>query len=604
MLGGSITFRTDLDNRSTEQKLERLRAKFFKLKDDIQAKKDKQTLLEKSLEDANKKIDTTKKKLQELKELEKTNPSEFASADTQAQIKAMEKEIASLEKQSEKYRDKIKASNDEIALMEENLNATTKIGEELQSKVSFKNFLSLGGIADQIKKKFVEMAKGMFVFATISAIMKNLKQRLDGVLANNTEFKNALASLKGALQSIIAPLITALIPAAIKLTQILSVIASKVAKITSSAFGKTLKEASADAKKLSDNANKATTSFDELNTLSGTDDTNFDIEEIADTQMSFEELKQEVLDFAKTIGSKVIEVIPPIIDKIKGSIQDLTQWLLEKATGLSEPIRTAIVGIANIISGVIDAITGIFNGNMELLFEGVSTIVSGIGNVLSGALDFFGNFINAIIDKLDDLTNGKLTKYFEIIKKYVSETIENLKTILNGVIEFIRGAFAGNWEQAWSGIKEIFRGTFNQILNFAEASMNLIINLLNGLINAINRTLNKIEVPEWATNLTGIKTWSLKIPNVPTLSIPRLAQGGVIPPNKEFLAMLGDNKQETEVVAPLSTMRQAMIEALQSVGYGGSQTAVLEVDGQQFGRVVYKANRKEATRIGTRLVEV
>ena len=53
--------------------------------------------------------------------------------------------------------------------------------------------------------------------------------------------------------------------------------------------------------------------------------------------------------------------------------------------------------------------------------------------------------------------------------------------------------------------------------------------------------------------------------NIP--EIPQLAQGTVVPANYgNFLAMLGDNKRETEIVSPLSTMKKALSEALAESG--------------------------------------
>ena len=81
-----------------------------------------------------------------------------------------------------------------------------------------------------------------------------------------------------------------------------------------------------------------------------------------------------------------------------------------------------------------------------------------------------------------------------------------------------------------------------------------------------------------------------------------LASGTVVPPNNgEFLAMLGDNTRETEIVSPLSTMKQALMEALAESGYGKNETneAIIELDGVQFGRLVYKFGNKENRRIGT-----
>ena len=60
-----------------------------------------------------------------------------------------------------------------------------------------------------------------------------------------------------------------------------------------------------------------------------------------------------------------------------------------------------------------------------------------------------------------------------------------------------------------------------------------------------------------------------------------------MPPNREFMAMLGDNKTETEVVSPLSTLRQAMSEALEASGFGGGNIEVnLVVDGATLARVI------------------
>ena len=90
-----------------------------------------------------------------------------------------------------------------------------------------------------------------------------------------------------------------------------------------------------------------------------------------------------------------------------------------------------------------------------------------------------------------------------------------------------------------------------------------------------------------------------------TYNMPRLATGTVVPPRAgEFAAILGDNKRETEVVSPLSTMKQALKEALAESGGGRDITVVMEVDGRRFGQAVYKANNEERQRVGVRMVTV
>lgn len=88
-------------------------------------------------------------------------------------------------------------------------------------------------------------------------------------------------------------------------------------------------------------------------------------------------------------------------------------------------------------------------------------------------------------------------------------------------------------------------------------------------------------------------------------NMPRLATGTVVPPRAgEFAAILGDNKRETEVVSPLSTIKQALKEALEESGGSRDITVIMEVDGRRFGQAVYKANNEEKQRVGVRMVTV
>lgn len=67
--------------------------------------------------------------------------------------------------------------------------------------------------------------------------------------------------------------------------------------------------------------------------------------------------------------------------------------------------------------------------------------------------------------------------------------------------------------------------------------------------------------------------------------IPALASGAVIPPNRKVLAVLGDQKSGTNVEAPLSTIKQAVMEAL-AQGDREPINVNLVVDGKTLARVV------------------
>ena len=88
--------------------------------------------------------------------------------------------------------------------------------------------------------------------------------------------------------------------------------------------------------------------------------------------------------------------------------------------------------------------------------------------------------------------------------------------------------------------------------------------------------------------------------------IPGFAQGGVVPPNQPFLAVLGDNNREVEVVSPYSTIKRAVGEELDARGGGtggrqGTATATLVLDGTRLGRAIFPYIEGESTRQGVRL---
>ncbi len=88
-----------------------------------------------------------------------------------------------------------------------------------------------------------------------------------------------------------------------------------------------------------------------------------------------------------------------------------------------------------------------------------------------------------------------------------------------------------------------------------------------------------------------------------TSNLPHLATGAVIPPNQQFLAILGDQKSGTNIEAPLSTIENALQNVFDrnsgSLGNTGNMTVVLEIDGKQFARAELPHITKEVTRIGT-----
>lgn len=184
-----------------------------------------------------------------------------------------------------------------------------------------------------------------------------------------------------------------------------------------------------------------------------------------------------------------------------------------------------------------------------------------------------------------------LAAIFQTYGNFISGLFNSIKQWLSGIIEFISGVFTGDWTKAWEGVKDIFKGIWNGIITAVEYAINFIINGINLLISALN-TIH-FEVPDWVP-LIGGRSFGISIPLVSNVALPRLAQGAVIPPNREFLAVLGDQKSGTNIETPLATMVQAFKQAMNETGGmgGRSITVVMQVDKREFARAVYQAKQR------------
>lgn len=223
------------------------------------------------------------------------------------------------------------------------------------------------------------------------------------------------------------------------------------------------------------------------------------------------------------------------------------------------------IGIALVIIGII------------LLFTGVGTAL-GIGLIIAG-----GAAIGTEVALNWDFILDKIKGVWEKIKSFWNEKIAPI--------------FTAEW---W---KELAKKAGNGLIAGFEGMINGVITAFESMINWIITGLNKLSFENPLTGETiGVNISKVSLKRV---SIPRLAQGAVIPANREFLAVLGDQKQGVNIEAPLDTIVEAFNIALsQNGGTSGSNTIVLEVDGREFGRAVIEQGNKENRRIGTRLVTV
>lgn len=121
---------------------------------------------------------------------------------------------------------------------------------------------------------------------------------------------------------------------------------------------------------------------------------------------------------------------------------------------------------------------------------------------------------------------------------------DSVKQILDGVINFIRGVFTGDWQRAWNGVVGIFSGIFGGLVSIAKAPLNAVIGLINGVLGSIDWVISGLN------KLPGVN-----ISNIGR--IPYLAKGGILSQGSAVVGEAGpelltlDNGRA--VVQPLSS---------------------------------------------------
>lgn len=311
------------------------------------------------------------------------------------------------------------------------------------------------------------------------------------------------------------------------------------------------------------------------------------------------------------------DAVKPVLELVSSLWDDLMQSLSDAWKKWGKPIFD---GVREAIKNTGDTFRNIWNNILKPIWDNlmdtvdevwsehlkpfVDKFLDFVGTIVDGALEIYNKFITPLIQWFSKTFGPAIAWVFnyivDFIGRFLGECIDFAGIILDvfkGIIDFVVGIFTGDWERAWNGIKNVLIFIWDMIVSAVKIPINLIINLINGLICAIQNGLNWIigglnslsfSLPDWL----GGQTFGLNIGYVNIPQIPYLAQGMVVPANYgEFLAVLGDNRKDTEVVSPLSTIKQAVAEV---IGSGGNeqQVIVLTLDGEVvFKKMIEKTKR-------------
>lgn len=347
-------------------------------------------------------------------------------------------------------------------------------------------------------------------------------------------------------------------------------------------------------------------------------------------------------ELIKQALSATLEPIKTVIETIAATVRKAVDGILKLYDDHIHPLFVSIrEGLSKLMKVFLEAYNEYIVPVLDKLAKKFKEVMEGpVGDAIDSALKFLGK----LIDALKLLWENVLVPFYTWIIKTIipilapiieaignvflnvfagiAESIGALFDVLSGLIDFIVGVFTGDWKKAWEGIKGIFSGVWKGLEAIVKTVAKSIQDITNGLVKAITTAIEKVmdslslgEKKAKSSTLNGFGGGGRTFETTPYSTspyaaysnhIPHLATGTVVPPKAgNFLAMLGDNNKDYEVVSPLGTIRQAVDEALDARGGMGSNrpiNIIMEVDGNKFAQLVYKHNNQETQRVGVRMV--
>lgn len=293
-----------------------------------------------------------------------------------------------------------------------------------------------------------------------------------------------------------------------------------------------------------------------------------------------------IMGALKLVGDFLITVLKPILFLLWDAWCTVVDNIVKVTMSLwSNCIAPVVKFLGECLKKIIDGLNEIW--------QAWKPTIEKIGEIL---IVIWNNCLKPVINWL----GNEFIQAFRNVGNYIKPILENLKTMFGGLIDFIVGVFTGNWQKAWQGVQNIFRGIFDGLTNIAKKPLNAIIDAINAMI----RGLNKIKLPNWIPGFGGMGI------NIPT--IPKLAKGGIV--DAPTIAMVGEAGKEA--VMPLENNTGWITDLASKVAdrmpRGGgnnndnsiSGDLILQIDGSIIGKVALNQLRKMQRQGGITLIPV
>lgn len=306
-----------------------------------------------------------------------------------------------------------------------------------------------------------------------------------------------------------------------------------------------------------------------------------------------------------------------VIADLTSTISDGVQHVTEKITELyDEHIHPFIENVKNGMSELIEKFLEFWNTyiqpileNLALMFEDTyenhlkpvfDNIIEIIGIVIDILNDLWTNILQPIIAWIIENILPIILPIIENLNQNIKDSVDFILDLINFLLSGIKLVFSALQILFTKDTDKVLRQTEKSVKNFVNSIIQMFENMVNRVINGINSLIsgfNSIgfDLPDFL----GGGSWHPSIPTIPTVSLPRLANGGIT--TGRTLAEIGEAGREA--VLPLENNTGWMDDLASKLAskmpdYSGAKTVVLAVDGKEFARINLPYLQDEEIRLG------
>lgn len=286
-------------------------------------------------------------------------------------------------------------------------------------------------------------------------------------------------------------------------------------------------------------------------------------------------LKTAILTAAGTMRTLGVEVL--------STIGRATRVVIELAKETAAWIASTAAKAANTIAQAAQTAA-------TVVWNGVCTLATTLTTALGVAINFLCSPIGLVVLAVGALIGAivLLVQNWDKVKETAQNVWTEIVTLWQGFSTWLENKVWAPFRDSLGDVKNFFIDIVNGMITGFEGFANFLISGINKIIAGLNEI--NFTIPDEVLGIGGI-SWGFNLNSVPPMKlgrVPKLATGAVIPPNQEFLAVLGDQRQGRNFEAPEGLLRQIVREEMgNKEPQGGTPIeVVLTLDGKVLARVL------------------